>query len=184
MNYYIDIKLLPDAELSETFLMNKVYAKLHKILSDLRSNSIGISFPNYRKLLGGVLRIHATKENLEQLQSLNWLSRLTDYCNISQITEIPEDIEGHRTVSRIQSNMTESKLRRLIKRGSISSEEAKEYRAKMFQEGLDNPYVELESSSNGHKYRRYIAFSELSDTPKLGEFDQFGLSKGATIPWF
>jgi CRISPR-associated endonuclease Csy4 len=80
--------------------------------------------------------------------------------------------------------MTEAKLRRSLKRGSISSEEAKQYKAKMYSQSLDNPYLELESSSNGNKHRRYLEFGELSNEETTGEFDQFGLSKTATIPWF
>jgi len=90
----------------------------------------------------------------------------------------------YRNISRIQSNMTEAKLRRLIKRGSITQEETKAYKAKMFQQGMDNPYLELESGSNGHKHRRYLQFGELSSQSVKGEFDQFGLSKTATVPWF
>jgi len=52
------------------------------------------------------------------------------------------------------------------------------------QNGIDNPYLELESASNDNKHRRYISFGELSDTPISGEFDTFGLSKTATVPWF
>jgi len=80
--------------------------------------------------------------------------------------------------------MTESKLRRLIKRGSISEEEVKQYRIKMFQGGLENPYVELKSMSNGQMHRRFIEFGELQDKSVEGRFDFFGLSKEATIPWF
>ena len=67
---------------------------------------------------------------------------------------------------------------------SISEEETKAYKAKMFQQGMDNPYLELESGSNGYKHRRYIQFGELRSKPVEGEFDQFGLSKTATVPWF
>jgi CRISPR-associated endonuclease Csy4 len=80
--------------------------------------------------------------------------------------------------------MTEAKLRRLIKRGSISQDKIKGYKAKMFQQGLDNPYLELESTSTGHKHRRYIQFGEIIAQKKAGEFDSFGLSKHATIPIF
>ena len=80
--------------------------------------------------------------------------------------------------------MTQAKFNRLLKRGSITEDEAKQYKAKMFTKGLDNPYLELQSHSNGHKHRRYIQFGELLDSPITGEFDQFGLSKTATIPWF
>ena len=80
--------------------------------------------------------------------------------------------------------MTEAKLRRLIKRGSITPESVKDYKVKMFEKGLDNPYLELDSTSSGHKHRRYIAFGELLSNPLKGDFDSFGLSKTATIPWF
>jgi len=80
--------------------------------------------------------------------------------------------------------MTEAKLRRLIQRGSISKDQVKAYKVAMFQKGLDNPYLELESSSNGQKYRRYIEFGELKNRPEIGEYDHFGLSKEATVPWF
>ena len=90
----------------------------------------------------------------------------------------------HRTVSRIQANMTEAKLRRLIDRGTISTGETKHYKAKMFSQGLDNPYLELESTSNGHKHRRYLVFGDKITESITGEFDFFGLSKVATVPWF
>ena len=108
---------------------------------------------------------------------------MSGYCNVSDILPVP-DLVQYRTVSRKQSNMTQSKFNRLIKRGSITEAEAKQYKAKMFTKGLDNPYLELQSGSNGHKHRRYIEFGELLDNPVAGEFDQFGLSKTATVPWF
>lgn len=184
MDYYINVKILPDAEIGESFLLNTVYSKLHKALYDLQSSSIGISFPQYHVRLGRVLRIHGIQQELDKLQTLNWLARLSDYCEVSPISAVPENIKGYRTLSRIQPSMSQSKLRRLVKRGSITEEEAKSYKAKMFSKGLDNPYLELESSSNSHKHRRYIQFGELLDTPIEGAFDTFGLSKTATIPWF
>ena len=51
------------------------------------------------------------------------------------------------------------------------------YDAKMFQQSIDNPYFELESTSNGHKHRRYIMFGEVLDEPRSGSFEQSGLSK-------
>jgi len=87
-------------------------------------------------------------------------------------------------ISRVQQNMTEAKLRQLIKRGTIPQEDIKKYRIKMFQGGLDNPYVELISMSNGQLHRRFIEFGELQENETKGEFDLFGLSKVSTIPWF
>ncbi len=183
MKFYIDIKLLSDDDIPIYFLRNKVYIKLHKTLFTLKSTEIGVSFPQYKIKLGDILRIHGTEKKLEMLQAGNWLGGLAGYCNVTSIQKIPDDV-AYRTVSRKQSNMTEAKLRRLIKRNSISQDEIKGYKEKMFQQGIDNPYLELESASNGNKHRRYIEFGDLLAESRLGEFDQFGLSKTATIPWF
>ncbi|MEY8198017.1 MAG: type I-F CRISPR-associated endoribonuclease Cas6/Csy4 [Colwellia sp.] len=183
MNHYIDIVLKPDAEMRENVLMNKVYTKLHKSLCDSNSNDIGISFPLWKVLFGRVLRLHGAKERLEVFQKADWLGGLAGYCGSADILSAPENIQ-HRMVSRIQTTMSPAKLERLIKRGSISESEVKAYKAKMFTKGLDNPYLELESTSNGLKYRRYICFGELKDQAVTGDFDSFGLSKVATVPWF
>jgi len=183
MDHYLDIQLKPDAEMRENVLLNKVYTKLHKALFSLESADIGVSFPKYHLILGDVVRVHGSRDRLMALQGMNWLGGLSGYCDVNEIFPVPEQAK-FRTVSRIQNNMTEAKLRRLIKRGSISHEEVKQYKAKMFSIGLDHPYLELESGSNGHKHRRYLQFGELLDAPVEGEFDQFGLSKVATVPCF
>ena len=183
MNHYIDIEIKPDAEMRENVLLNKVYSKLHKALFDLNSSDIGISFPAYKFILGRIIRLHGEEPKLAELQATDWLGGLKGYCNLSGIEPTPSEVL-YRTISRKQSNMTEAKLRRLIKRGSINDNEVKAYKAKMFNAGLHNPYFELKSSSNGRKHRRYIQFGELSSESVDGLFDQFGLSKAATVPWF
>ena len=183
MSFYVDIKIKPDDEMRENVLLNKVYTKLHKALFTLKSTEIAVSFPRYKVVLGDVIRLHGKEDKLITLQESNWLGGLAGYCDISSIKAIPNEVL-YRTISRKQANMTDAKLRRLLKRQSITEDEAKEYRAKMFQQGLDNPYIELQSTSNGHKHRRYLQFGELSNKSVEGEFDAFGLSKQATIPWF
>ena len=184
MDFYIDLILQADEEVPIVFIRNKVFAKFHKALNELKQTSIGISFPRYKIKLGDVIRIHGEKSGLDTLQQSNWLGGLAGYCELSNILPVPENIKGYRTVSRIRQNMSNSKLQRLIKRGSISDEKVKDYETKMLATGLDNPYLELLSASNGHTHRRYIQFGELSEQATKGEFDQFGLSKKATIPWF
>jgi CRISPR-associated endonuclease Csy4 len=183
MDHYIDITIKPDSEMRENVLMNKVVTKFHKTLCDLNSHDLGLSFPEYRILLGRKLRVHSTKGRLKQLQNINWLDSLSDYCQQSEILKVPSQVT-HRTVSRIQQNMTNSKLNRLIKRGSISESEVKTYKAKMYAQGLSEAYLELESTTNGHHHRRYVSFGKLISEPKKGLFDFFGFSKEATIPWF
>ena len=183
MNHYVDIVIKPDAEMRENVLLNKVYTKLHKALCEKKLTDVGVSFPRYKVLLGDLIRIHGDEARLLALETTSWLGGLSGYCGVSGMQRVSDDV-AYRTISRKQSNMTEAKLRRLIKRGSISPEAVKAYKATMFEKGLDNPYLELESTSSGHRHRRYIQFGELRSKPVEGEFDQFGLSKTATVPWF
>lgn len=183
MDSYIEIVLKPDAEMPLNWLLNAIYTKLHKTLVDVRSTDLGVSFPKTKVTLGDTLRLHGKATALDRLSSSDWLGGMVGYCKISPIQPVP-DTAQHRTVSRKQPAMTQSKLNRLIKRGSINQEQVKEYRKKMFTQGLNDPYVELKSISNGHSHRRYIVLGVLRDKPLLGKFDQFGLSKTASIPWF
>lgn len=183
MDNYIEITLKPDAEMPVNRLLNSIYTKLHKALYELSSRNIGVSFPHYQVTLGNVMRLHGSSRELDKLQSTDWLGGMKGYCRVGEMLLVPADCQ-YRTVGRKQTTMSHAKLERLLKRGSITQEEAKQYKAKMFTKGLDNPYVELVSASNGHKHRRYIQFGELTNEPVEGEFDQFGLSKQATIPWF
>jgi len=184
MDHYIDLQLQADEEVPIYFLRNKVFSKLHKALNELNESFIGISFPNYKTKLGDILRIHGLKPQLELLQQKKWLGGLYGYCLVNEILPVPDNIKGYRTISRVRQNMSHAKLQRLIKRGSITGDKIEGYTAKKIATGLDNPYLELESTSNGHKHRRYLQFGELQAEPVSGEFDHFGLSKTATVPWF
>lgn len=184
MHHYIELHVLPDAEMPTTFLINAAYTKIHKELHNLNSKNIGISFPNYKILLGNLIRIHGEDENIKHFVDNNWLGGLSGYCKISKVLETPSDTK-HRTVSRWRSNMSESHFRRLLKRGSANENDYLEYKTKMSEaQKTKLPYLELLSTSTGNRYRRYIKFGELLNEPVKGKFDHFGLSKTATIPWF
>lgn len=109
MEYYIDIRLKPDTEMRESPLMNLVYVKFHKALVKLKPAQIGVSFPKCHIKLGEVLRLPGNKDDLRNLQSLNWLGGIAGYCGMSDIKSVPADVK-YRTVSRLRSNMSKSKL--------------------------------------------------------------------------
>jgi CRISPR-associated endonuclease Csy4 len=192
MNHYIDLTLFCDAEISISFVCNKTYAKLHKALNDLRSDNIGVSFPKYKVKLGNIIRLHGSEPRLVELQATNWLGCLAGYCDTPSIQAVPNDVK-YRTVSRIQPTMNLKKLDNRVAyqkaNGALQTDKdvkkyEKQYKAKMLATRLDNPYLELQSTSNGNLHRRYIQFGELLENSVSGEFDYFGLSKTATIPWF
>ncbi|MDD3596513.1 type I-F CRISPR-associated endoribonuclease Cas6/Csy4 [Sulfuricurvum sp.] len=183
MHYFIEIKLEKNKALRLNILLNNVYASLHRRLYDMDCKSIGVSFPDYQVILGTRLRIHGSVDDLETMQSVDWLGDLKQYCVMSTIETIPEKVQ-YRTISRVQSTMSQAKLRRLLKRGTITEEEIKKYKVEMLKKGLDNPYIELVSASNGKLHRRYFQFGDFQNRNVSGEFDFFGLSKESTIPWF
>lgn len=183
MKYFIEIQLKKNNDLRPNMLLNSVYTNLHLRLYDIESRMIGVSFPDYNVLLGQRLRIHGRLDDLNTFHSIDWLGELKKYCKVSDVEKVPEEVQ-YRTISRIQSTMSQSKLIRLIQRGTINEEDVKKYKVEMLKKGLDNPYVELVSASNGKLHRRYFSFGELQSESVTGQFDTFGLSKGATVPWF
>jgi CRISPR-associated endonuclease Csy4 len=183
MDYFIEIKLQKNTDLRPNMLLNGVYANFHRRLYDIDAKSIGVSFPDYRVVLGQKLRIHGNLDDLNKFHSIDWLGDIKKYCTVSNIEKVPQNVQ-YRTIGRIQSTMSQSKLRRLIKRGTINEEDVKKYKVEMLKKGLDNPYVELVSASNGKLHRRYFLFGDLQTERTTGEFDTFGLSENATIPWF
>lgn len=183
MDSYIELCLKPDFELREAELSSKVFTKFHKALVELKTNQIGISFPQVNLKLGRVFRIHGDECLLNDLQGLEWLGRLSGYCQQTDILPVPENTE-YRIISERKSNLSNAKLRRLIARGSIDKEGEKRYKIKMLSQGFDNPYLDLYSSSTGQVRRKFFAFSDLKGKPSYGAFDSYGLSKNASIPWF
>ena len=184
---------MEDDEVPMFFIRNKTFTKLHKALHDAKQTAIGVSFPNYKVKLGNTIRLHGKRQALEALHKSNWLGGLAGYCEVSEILPVPESIKGYRTVSRKQPTMTLKKLEKRIQHqkasGVLNTEDEikayqRQYKEKMYASSLDNPYLELQSTSTGKLYRVFIQMGEIQDNPVSGEFNYFGLSKTATIPWF
>ncbi|QRN03374.1 type I-F CRISPR-associated endoribonuclease Cas6/Csy4 [Legionella sp. MW5194] len=183
MDHYQDIIIFSEPEFPVPVLMNALYSQLHKALCDLHSTSIGVSFPKYDKTLGNILRVHGNKIALQGLQNLNWIGGMKGYCVENPIRSVPVCTK-FRTVYRKQPTKSQSKLRRLLKRGSLAETQIGQYEASRIENFWDSAYFQLVSGSNGKRYRRYLELGKMLDQPVLGEFDQFGLSKTTTIPWF
>lgn len=174
---------MPDAEIREAELSSKVYVKFHKALFDLNCNQIGISFPLVNVKPGKLFRIHGEASVLKSLQQQNWLGGISGYCKVSETLEVPRGVK-YRIISQKKSNMSNAKLKRLIVRGNMDEAAIKRYKVKMLSQGFDNPYLDIYSNSTKQTRRLFFDFSELMDSPVKGDFDHYGLSKTATVPWF
>lgn len=187
MDYYLDLKLLPDPEFAATQLMSALFSKLHRGLCDLGRNDIGVSFPAVESGghgLGDCLRLHGSAEALDKLLALNWLSGMRDHLHTGELAQVPAGAK-HRLVSRVQVDSNpERARRRLIKRHDISLEEARQRIPDSAGKRCNLPYVAIRSNSSGERFNLFIRHGPLLDSPQPGTFNRYGLSSTASVPWF
>lgn len=192
MKHYIDIILLPDAEANLGFLWQKVYGQLHIALVEQKNAKgkfeIAVSFPEYDNKtfpLGSKLRLLApTKEQLQKLDIGKWLNLLTDYCHCTSIKEVPEAVSGFMCFKRVQFDTNVERLaRRRAKRKGESLEQAMQHFTGFKDQESKLPYINMISLSKNKRFRLFIEKKEGIEE-KTGEFNCYGLSKTATVPWF
>jgi len=195
MNYYVDIKLLTDTEISLGFVWKKLYAQVHLALVEVRDEnnlvSIGLGFPKYSndRFLGDTLRIFApTKEALETLDLNRWIARLLDYLIVSEIKEVPTNINKYVSFGRQQFKTNRETLaRRQAKRKGISYEEALKNYENFDEEEKKKknrlPYINVKSLSSDREMKVFIKKSEPKERED-GLFSTYGLSNKSTVPWF
>lgn len=187
MKFYLDITLLPGADLSAYFLWGKVYRQLHLALVDGEAR-VGVAFPEYcaeNFQLGSKLRLLSPeKVDLESLHIGHWLARLTDYVHITSIREVPENAQSHAMFRRVQPKSNNARLaRRMAKRKNISLEQALLNFEDREEAMTKLPFIQMKSHSSDNRFRLFIEKIECK-TSSDGKFNSYGLSSIATVPWF
>ena len=196
MNYYQEITLLPQPEVSVYSIWPKLYLQLHLALAELQNaqptKPVGVSFPQYKfngggtsSFLGSKLRIFAPDEDtLKKLELTKWLNRLLDYIHITQIRAVPENINRYFCFSRLQVKSNVHRLaRRKANREGISLEQALVLLNGFKEKKLKEPFVNLNSLSGGERFQLIIGRKELQHAVP-GAFSLYGLSSVATVPDF
>jgi len=100
MKYYLDITLLPEADITLGFIWQKVYQQVHIALVDNKVDKngsvIAVAFPRYGDKafpLGNQLRLLANDESqLTELNITKWLNRFEDYVHIKSIKPVPDKV--------------------------------------------------------------------------------------------
>jgi len=188
MDHYLDIKILPDPEFPPAMLVNALFTKLHRVLVQLQSKQIGISFPNVdqsKPFLGNVLRIHGTSSVLQNLLAQHWLKGMNDHLEVKAINAVPVDTP-HCRVRRVQIKSNAERLRRRYRKRheGVTELDALAMIPDTVEKQLSLPYLQLKSDSTGQRFRLFIVHSPPQQQPVAGEFNRYGLSAKATIPWF
>lgn len=188
MRHHVDIRVRPDLELTAPQLMSALYRRLHLVLAHGGREDIGVSFPEHDEqvpFIGNVLRLHGTDDVLSTLMSLSWLGGVADHVRIERLGLVPEGAV-HRLVSRVQAKSSADRLRRrAMRRHGIDAEQAAARIPYSVAERLALPFVMMGSASTGQaSFPLFIRHGEFVPAPVPGRFNSYGLSLGASVPWF
>lgn len=187
MDRYLEIQLRPDPEIVAPVLMGVLVGKLHQALVLLGADDIGASFPGFGlspRTMGECLRLHATERRLGALMETSWLKGLADHVSCSGQRLVPASAQ-FRSVRRrqVKSNVERLRRRRMKRKGE-SYEQASRAIPDSAERYCDLPYVALASQSTGQMFKLFVEQGELQGSPVIGSFNSYGLSNGATVPWF
>ncbi|MDB2613919.1 type I-F CRISPR-associated endoribonuclease Cas6/Csy4 [Chlamydiales bacterium] len=184
MNYYIDIQMLPCSEFLSSYLMNEVFSRLHNALVHFGQSEVGVSFPYVEENLGDLLRLHGSQEALQRIMSNPWIGSMINYTKVSSIKLVPANT-SYRTIRRVQSKSSpERLLRRSVKKGWLTEEEAILKLRDACEKNLSLPYINVKSQSTGQRFRLFVEHGPIIEKSNKGEFNAYGLSQNATVPWF
>jgi len=192
MKYYIEISLLPSADIGRNFLWEKVFQQVHLRLVEMKTSNgtvpIGISLPEYnteRHELGSKLRLFAAdKLLLKTLNAPKCLRRFNDYVHLTRIRPVPDHISSYACYSRQQPKSSKQRLaRRKAKRERIELEQALKLLEDYQEQQLKNPFITMTSQSSGRPFYLFILKQEAGQPIDQG-FSSYGLSRISTVPEF
>lgn len=187
MDSYVEFRIFPESDLAGPHVLTAIYAKLHRLLAARGKGDIGVSFPDAdikSGWAGLMLRVHGSRQALEQLFADGWAERFVDYARVSDVRPVPDSAQ-HRSVYRVQAKTNPERLRRrAMKRHGLTREEALQRIPDSARKKLDLPHVWLRSSSTGERFCLFFTFGKPRQTPQKGQFSAYGLSAEATVPWF
>lgn len=187
MDHYVDIQVRPDPEFPAHQLMSALYAKLHRVLAAQGCTRVGVSFPGVdaqTPYLGTCLRLHAQKADLSALLESDWLTGMRDHVTLTLPTPVPGTVQ-HRAVRRVQVKSSPERLRRrLMRRHDLAEQEARQRIPDEVACFARLPFLQLRSTSTGQTFKLFIDHGLVQKDAVSGNFNAYGLSQEATIPWF
>jgi len=185
--HYIELTIQPDPDFAPHHLMGALFSKLHRRLVELDRDDIGTSFPQHRvspKDIGNTLRIHGDTTALDALMAKPWLQGMREHVRIGEMAKPPADAR-HRIVRRRQFKTNAERLRRRhMRRHDVSAQAAMETIPDSVERKVPLPFVQMRSASTNQSFSLFVEHGQECEQPQQGQFNSYGLSNGATVPWF
>lgn len=185
MDHYVEVTLLPDTDFPAPMLMSALFAKLHRVLVQIGSTDIGISFPTIAaNHLGNILRIHGNAAALKDLMERSWLAGIRDHSDVKEIRPVPVGA-SQCCVKRVQSKSSVERLRRRYQKrfSDALPEDIAKRIPDSVEQRLSLPYVRLTSMSTGNDFLLFLQQLKVEQS-QTGVFNAYGLSSDGTVPWF
>lgn len=182
MKYYQEITLLPSPEVSINFLWQKLFQPLHLLMVETKTQPatewLRVSFPEYtQRFLGKKLRVFSEGEAvLQKLDLKKKFHNYDDYLHITQIRQVPENVNGVIVFKRYQPKQnSQSHATRLAKRHGLSVDEAFELLNAKPAQPL--PFINLKSLSSKQDYRLRIQKKPIDSSQQQEViFNAYGLN--------
>ncbi len=200
MKHYVEITLLPDVEIPLNFILQKVYQQLHLKFVEMKSppaplfkggetQPVGISFPKYdaaANTLGDKIRLFAHDvATLEQFNAKHTLRKLSDYVHVTNIRDVPQNVQTFACFQRLQLKTSNLRLaRRKAKRENVNVEIALSALQRFEVQQTTAPFVIIKSVSNGETFSLFVVCHEQSSDNCEAGFGTYGLSSTSTVPIF
>lgn len=201
MNYYQEITLLPDVEISLGFIWQNVFQQVHIALVENKIGSnqsaIAVGFPDYKQTnfpLGSKLRLFAQEQaQLEKLAIDGWLTRFDDYTHVKGIKPVPAEStfvsfsrKQVKSVERIEREMQQKAQRWAVKSGKSLAECLKELEKTKPTGHSKLPFIFLHSQETKRRspnesskfplfIKKMVVDGKLG-AKQNGSFDCYGLS--------
>ena len=187
MDHYVNMDMRPDPEFPVYQLINALYSKLHRALVAMENTAIGVSFPGFNLKaphLGARLRLHGSITALSTLFASDWLTGMRDHVELTQPLQVPDNAH-YRSVRRVQVKSSPERLRRrLMRRQNVDEQEARQRIPDGAARFASQPFMQMRSTSTSQSFRLFIDHGPIQSNSVAGDFNAYGLSQGATIPWF
>ncbi|PTR03462.1 CRISPR-associated Csy4 family protein [Nitrosomonas nitrosa] len=214
MRCYLEITLIPNADINRHFLWSKTFQQIHLGLVEMQDDQkrvpIGLSFPEYKMgekfgVLGSKLRLFAPDEAaLTRFDVARRLSRMSDYVHCTGIRPVPDAVKGYAVYQREQPKTSKERLaRRYAKRHNMDYEAALNSKVELsvkLEAGMKYEKTLMSYSEMPHQTipTPFIRLKSLSSSNTFclwikksevensndGTFTTYGLSATATVPEF
>ena len=164
LSHFRDFTLQESPEVPAPVMMSHVFQRMHHRIVQHGVGKVAVSFPEYGRTLGNKLRLHGTKEHLEEFGT-TWLKLLARM--------VPPDASSQVFARRQVNKGGPSWRRRYERRHAGAAPDGTP------SPTSQDPFVRLRSGSNGHYF--YLRVALRPDAP-MKEPDTFGL--GVPTPKF